>query len=592
VSWPRPVPVVGDATSAAQRAAEPGAWAFPPHQRESFYDIVFSRRDIRRFRPVPVPRQVLARVLSAAHSAPSVGHSQPWRFVVVTDPATRETAALIALRERNLQARVLDPQAGRKMMDLQLDGIREAPVGIVVCCDRRAPAVGVLGRATFADADLWSCACAIENMWLSARAEGLGLGWVTLFPPAELAGLVRAPDGVETLGWLCLGWPDERPPQPGLARAGWSKKLALEDVVLDERWPTDHDVAPPASAVRSPGPDAVVGARDGSDQLLAPPGALGALDRYLDALASAGVTATSSAALVLAGADHPVCRHGVSAYAQSVTREVMEATVAGQSVGASLAGAAGMQVFAVDAGIDGEAVSGAVPWRPKEPRGDIYRSDALSPDDVTFLVEGGRCLGTDVVRVHHCKVAALGEVGIGNTTVAGALAGALLGLQAHQVAGLGAGADTAMIETKREIIAGALSRAGSRIGLSRDQPRPLLAALGGPEIAFLTGVTLGVAAAGGCVVLDGLATSIPALCAVRMEPGVTAYLVAGQVSREMAHRLVLDELGLEPLLDVRARAGEGAGAVLAWQLLHTALRARSTIATTAPLPDLSAIAQR
>ena len=107
------------------------------------------------------------------------------------------------------------------MLDLKLEGLREAPVGIVVCCDRRVPGAGILGRATFPDADLWSCACAIENLWLTARAEGLGVGWVTLFPPAELAELLGLPEGVETLGWLCVGWPNERPPAPGLERAGW-----------------------------------------------------------------------------------------------------------------------------------------------------------------------------------------------------------------------------------------------------------------------------------------------------------------------------------------------------------------------------------
>ncbi len=581
MTWPRPVPLVGDTTSADQRAAEPGAWAFPDQDRDAFYEVVFSRRDIRRYRPVPVPVAVMHRVLSAAHSAPSVGHSQPWRFVVVTDPATRERAAVIALRERNRQARLLGPQAGRKMMDLQLDGIREAPVGIVVCCDRRAPAAGVLGRATFADADLWSCACAIENMWLAARAEGLGLGWVTLFPPAELIELIGAPEEVETLGWLCLGFPDERPPQPGLARAGWSKKLALEEVVMRDRWPTDHDVPPPASALRAPGPAAVVNARDGSDRLLAPPGALGALDRYLDQLASAGVGAGALAALVMAGADHPVSRHGVSAYPQSVTREIMEATLAGQSMGASLARATGMQVFAIDAGIDGPAIDGALASRPPGPRGDLCVSDALDQADVAELLSAGHRLGTAMVREKSYKVVALGEVGIGNTTVAAALAAGLLGLPADEVAGLGAGSDTAILEKKRQVISAALKRAATQTS-SRGplEPQALLGVLGGPEIAFLAGVVLGVGASGGVVVLDGLATSVAALCAVRAEPGAAGYLVAGHVSRETAHRLVLDELGLEPLLDLRARCGEGTGAVLAWQLLRTGLQARTTAAKT------------
>ena len=204
-TWPRPVPLIGDATSAADRCAAPNGWAFPPEDRQAFYDIARARRDIRRYRPDPLDPMLVERVLAAGHNAPSVGQSQPWRFVVVARPETRERAALLADQERLTQAAKLEPEAARHLLDLQLEGIREAPVGIVVCCDRRTPGAGVLGRNTFDDADMWSCACAIQNLWLAARAEGLGLGWVTLFQPADLAELIGLPDRVESLGWLCLG---------------------------------------------------------------------------------------------------------------------------------------------------------------------------------------------------------------------------------------------------------------------------------------------------------------------------------------------------------------------------------------------------
>ena len=141
------------------------------------------------------------------------------------------------------------------------------------------PREGVLGRATYVDADLWSCACAIENLWLSARVEGVGVGWVTLFQPGELASLIGLPDGVETLGWLCLGWPDERPPEPGLERAGWSARQPLSDVVLWERWQEDGGPAAATRTSSAPAPASVVGARDEADVPLTPPGSLGALDR-------------------------------------------------------------------------------------------------------------------------------------------------------------------------------------------------------------------------------------------------------------------------------------------------------------------------
>jgi nicotinate-nucleotide--dimethylbenzimidazole phosphoribosyltransferase len=573
VTWPRPVPLIGDASSAAERAAAPDAWAFPPAARDALYDVVGARRDIRRFRPDPVPAQVLQRVLGAAHAAPSVGHSQPWRFIVVTDPGVRDRAATMADGERLAQAAQLEPEAGRHLLDLQLEGIREAPLGVVVCCDRRTPAGGVLGRATFPDADLWSCACAIQNLWLAARAEGLGLGWVTLFRPADLAGLLHLPDGVVTLGWLCLGWPDERPPEPGLQRAGWSKRAPLADVVLQERWPGDEAApAAPVSRLLAPDQAAVVGARDHADTLLTVPNSLGVLDRAVDRVVALGHRNLSGGTLVLAAGRHPVADLGVTAFAGTVTDDVLAAARAGQAMSAVAARAAGLDLLVVDGGSSS---------------GNLRDGDPLTAAVAERLLAEGEDVGR---RLAPAGLVALGEVGIGNTTVAAALAASLLGLSAEEVAGLGSSADSGIVDRKRDVIGAALARwegqTGPRgpldpAGPAGTHPVPRLAVLGGPEFALLTGVVLGAARAGAVVLLDGFATGVAALVAVLAEPGCAAHLVAGQRSRERAHQLVLDRLGLEPLLDLRLRAGEGVGAALAAQLLLSALEIRRDTGRTA-----------
>ena len=570
MSWQRPVPLVGDVTSAQTRREAPRAWAFDEAERDVFYAVALGRRDIRRFRPDDLGPDVVERILSAAHAAPSVGHSQPWRFVVVRDPTTRDRAALMADREWHRQAGTFADRSGRQMLDLQLHGIREAPVGIVVCCDRRTAAQGVLGRATYVDADVWSCACAIENLWLAARVEGVGVGWVTLFQPDELAALIGLPDGVATLGWLCLGWPDERPPEPGLERAGWSARQPLSEVVRWERW--QENGAPPRSHLQAPAPEAVVRARDEADALLTPPGSLGALDRAVDRLAALGLGPETPATSVIAAARHPVTRHGVSTYADSVTREVLEATVAGESLGAVAARLVGADVVAVDAGVPGDPVAGAVECRPLSAPGDLVSSDALAAHDAERLVAAGRDLARGLGR----RLVTLGEVGIGNTTVASALVVARLGLDVGDAVGLGAGGDSATLARKRAAVEAALTRAASTHA-DLDDPLVLLAALGGAEIAYLTGVLLGAAEQGSAIVLDGLVTSTAALLAVALEPAVAAHLVAGQESREQAHRSLHVHLGLEPLLALRLRAGEGVGALLALQLVRTAagLRART-----------------
>ncbi|MEO3788334.1 5,6-dimethylbenzimidazole synthase [Actinocorallia sp. B10E7] len=581
--WTRPIPLIGDPSAASERASDPAAWAFDPAERAAFYEIVGARRDIRRFRPDPVPEEVLRRVLEAAHAAPSVGHSQPWRFLVVRDGSLRDAAALMAEREKLAQADLLEEERARRLRDLSLEGIRAAPLGVVVCCDRRTPAAGVLGRATFPDADVWSCACAIQNLWLAARAEGLGMGWVTLFPPEELAALLGLPEGVVTLGWLCLGWPDERPPEPGLQRRGWSSRLPLEEVVLTDRWPGDEP-APPPSHLAAPPPPAVVAARDDADELLTVPSSLGVLDTVLDRILAVRPEGVDGGHLVLAACDHPVTRHSVSAYPVSVTRQILDATSAGTSQGAVAARAAGLGVLALDGGVlppesvprpplpDGleELVTRAV--RTASRRGDLVEEDALTGEGAHALVEAGRAVG---VWAAPRGLVVLGEAGIGNTTPAAALASALLDAPARETVGLGAGADSAMVGRKQRVVERALARLDGR----RD-PLEVLAVAGGAEFALLTGVVLGAAEHRGVVVLDGLATSVAALAAVRMSAGVAAHLVAGQRSRERGHALVLRSLGLEPLLDLRLRAGEGAGACLAAGMVLDGLRIRREMART------------
>jgi len=566
-TWRRPIPVIGDRTSAAERAAKPDGWAFGAARRAALYDVIAARRDIRRYRPDPVDDATVARILGAAHQAPSVGQSQPWRFIVVSDEQTRTQAAWMADQERLGEAAHLEEHAARHLLDLQLDGIKEAPLGVVVCCDRRAPAAGVLGRATFPDADLWSCACAIENMWLAARAEGLGMGWVTLFQPAELAALLALPAGVVALGWLCLGWPDERPPEPGLERAGWSKRQPLHDVVVRDRWPADDGSgpapAPPRSRLRAPGPDAVVAARDDVDAALTPLGSLGILDRAVDRAMAAGRGPLCGGTLILAAGRHRVADLGVSAFDPSVTDEVLAAARAGQSLGVTAAAAAGLAVDVVDAG---------------SATGNLRDADALEPARVEQLLEMGRDRGR--VAAGRAGLVALGEVGVGNTVVAAALTAGLLNLDAMATVGLGAGSDTAMVERRRVVVDAALGRVRADRGVSAATPLETLAALGGPELALLAGVTLGAVEGGAVVVLDGLATSVAALVAAMLEAGVVAHLIAGQRSREPAHPLVLARLGLEPLLDLRFRAGEGAGACLAAGLLLHGLRVRAATART------------
>jgi nicotinate-nucleotide--dimethylbenzimidazole phosphoribosyltransferase len=303
-----------------------------------------------------------------------------------------------------------------------------------------------------------------------------------------------------------------------------------------------------------------VAARDTGDRLLSPPGSLGVLDSAVNRVLALGGADLDGGTLVLVAAEHPVTAHHISAYPAGVTADVFAATEAGESLGASTARAVGLSIRPV--------------WAiAQQHQGDLVSEDGLSGVDAARLLAQGRSLGRTAAEA---GLVCLGEVAVGNTTVAAALVADLLRLRAEQVVGLGVGADAAMLDRKRRVVTMALDRAQARYGQQLADPLTVLAALGGPEFAMLAGVVLGAAGAGVPVVIDGYATGVAALIAVRLEPAAQAYLIAGQRSRELAHPLILTELGLEPLLELRLRSGEGVGACLAAQLLLTGLRVRRT----------------
>jgi nicotinate-nucleotide--dimethylbenzimidazole phosphoribosyltransferase len=203
---------------------------------------------------------------------------------------------------------------------------------------------------------------------------------------------------------------------------------------------------------------------------------------------------------------------------------------------------------------------------------------------VDRLLAGGREIG---LRAAQSGLVVLGEVGVGNTTVAAALSCALTALEPRDAVGLGAGADSAILERKREVVTAALARTQANRDAATspaEHARLCLQTLGGPEVAVLVGVVLGAVEARGVVVLDGLCASVSGLLAARLEPAAQAHLVAGQASRERAHPTVLRELGLEPLLSLRLRAGEGVGGCLAASMVVQGLRMRRLVARTAPEP--------
>jgi 5,6-dimethylbenzimidazole synthase len=200
------------------------------------YEAIHSRRDVRRFRPDPVPGDVLVRILEAAHHAGSVGFMQPWNFLVVRSQDVRRMV-FEAFEQEN--ARAAEHYAGNRRSiynSLKLQGILDAPLNLVVTCDRGRGGPHVLGRNTILDTDVYSTCCAIQNLWLAARAEGVGVGWVSIFDPATVKELLNIPEPVVLVGYLCVGYPVEFEDRPMLEKVAWTGRIPLRELVFENSW--------------------------------------------------------------------------------------------------------------------------------------------------------------------------------------------------------------------------------------------------------------------------------------------------------------------------------------------------------------------
>ena len=205
--------------------------------RAAVYQTIFSRRDVRgQFLPEPIPDDVLSRLLTAAHFAPSVGFMQPWSFLLVRDMAVKQQVHDAFLHANAEAALLFEPDQQERYRQLRLQGILEAPLNVCVTCDRDRAGPVVLGRTHNKAMDLYSTVCAVQNLWLAARAEGIGVGWVSIFHTSALREILQLPLRIIPVAYLCLGYVSHFNDRPDLEAAGWRERLPLTELVYLDRW--------------------------------------------------------------------------------------------------------------------------------------------------------------------------------------------------------------------------------------------------------------------------------------------------------------------------------------------------------------------
>lgn len=553
------------------------------------YDVIAARRDVRSgFRLDAVPDDVLVRVLEAAHHAPSVGMSQPWDFLVLRDLPTRERVKKIVQRERDRYAASLPAARAAAFARLKVEAILETPLNIVVTSDATRGGRHVLGRQAQPQTAAFSTACAVQNLWLAARAEGLGVGWVSFFDERELAAELGLPDHIEIVAYLCVGYVSEFASEPELSAAGWARRRPLSWTVHSDRWgaralPGEEAVEvlqETIAAIEPLDPEAVANARARQDNLTKPRGSLGVLEDVSVQLAGLArhcpAPLPEPAAVAVFAADHGVHAQGVTPWPQEVTAQMVANFLAGGAVINAVAAQNGAEVVVVDVGVnaDLETVPGLLPRKVRRGTRDMAVEPALTRDEVHAALDVGIELARDLVAAgNRCLLT--GDMGIANTTASAALVCVFTGAGPAEVTGRGTGIDDEMLAHKVAVIDAALA-------LHRpdaSDPVGVLAAVGGLEHAAIAGFLLGAAATRTPVILDGVIAGSAALAAAALAPDAVAAMIAGHRSAEPGAARALAHLGLRPLVDLDLRLGEGSGAALSLGLVQSAARVLRDVAT-------------
>jgi len=210
---------------------------FSKEEKDGFYKAIFSRRDVRsHFTSRPIDEEIIMKILEAAHHAPSVGFSQPWNFILIKDDKTKKKIKESFEKEREYSAKLVEEPQRSKYLSFKLEGIIDAPVNICVTYDPSKFGPFVIGRTTIPETGIYSVCCAVQNLWLASRAEGIGVGWVSILSNDVLKRVLDLPEHVTPIAYLCLGYVEEFAKKPDLETAGWLPRLDLKDVVYYEKW--------------------------------------------------------------------------------------------------------------------------------------------------------------------------------------------------------------------------------------------------------------------------------------------------------------------------------------------------------------------
>jgi nicotinate-nucleotide--dimethylbenzimidazole phosphoribosyltransferase len=540
---------------------------FDDNDAELLETIILQRRDVRgnNFLHDPVSDAIIDKILFAAYNAPSVGFSQPWEFVIIKDKQTKERIRNSFTEENNRASGLFQGDKSEKYKQLKLEGIQEAPVNIAVFY--KPSPTPVLGQNTMKEVGLYSVICAVQNMWLMARALNVGIGWVSILDPEKVKIILNAPQENQLVAYLCVGYVKEFLEKPELEILKWEKRKVTKEIIIKEKYkkrPIKKFTITPVSKKLKKKLQHTI------DFKTKPLGALGMLEEI--ALQIGLIQNTLSPSLdkphiVVFAGDHGIAKDGVSAYPQEVTF---------QMVMNFLAGGAAINVFCKQNNIAIRVVDAGVNYAfPKNERlinakvgmgtASFLTGPAMSREELALCFEKGAKIVKDIFD-SGCNVIGFGEMGIGNTASASVLMSKICRLPIEECVGKGTGIDDKGVKKKISLLKNSI--ANNKIS---DDPYEILATFGGFEIAQICAGMLQAAEKKMLILVDGFIATAAFLVAHSIHPAILDYTIFCHQSDENGHAKMLRFLGASPVMSLHMRLGEGTGAAVSYPIIQSAV---------------------
>jgi nicotinate-nucleotide--dimethylbenzimidazole phosphoribosyltransferase len=548
-------------------------------------DIIKSRRDTRHFTNDAIPEEVIQKALQAGHYAPSVGLTDATKYYLIKSAEIKKSIKELFL-DYDIKASNLTDDELQKVQykALKLEAIEEAPLGLVICYDRSVLNNFTIGTVGSNEAIKFSAVCAAQNIWLSLTEQGYSMGWVSILNYYQFKQLLGLPENIEPLGYFCVGKPATNyDNQPMLQQLNWKQKQEnpfVEEIKVANKSniainpnyspKISNSQLPPVLPLRGLGGGVRGLLQQKIDNKTKPAGSLGVLESLAKQIGTVFQTLEPKITkpnIVVFAADHGIANHGVSAYPQDVTR---------QMVTNFLEGGAAINVFCkqnnigltiVDAGVNYDFPTNANLVSAKIGKGtqSFLQGSAMSQTEFELCFEKGREVVNAIFET-GCNCIGFGEMGIGNTSTASALMSILLELPIEDCVGKGTGVVDEKLLQKQNILKKALENYNGPNDLQSK-----LAYFGGFEIMQMAGGMLQAKQNNMLILVDGFICTVAFLIAYKMNPSVKENAIFCHSSAEQGHQKILDYLNVQPLLQLDLRLGEGTGCAVALPIIQSAV---------------------